>query len=212
MQLLYYRINLSSFIWRIWKNIIIPICLQGLCCIHIQLTYMYWTRIYTGKNTEITNNHVWMQPAELLHVPKCTTLIWNMDVVCIYIFFFLHYYVLIIFLIFSLYSFLILFLFSFISLLCSFTVLVLLTLLYLVIRTYKQIFGLFIYSALPISRGHFSPNNSWRTPITRSLRWDMDVILEFEVLPKLYTRNWCVGWNIVLYCTAIYREPIVLCS
>ena len=113
---------------------------------------------------------------------------------------------------FSLYSFLILFLFSFILFLCSFTVLVPLSLLYLTIRTYKQIFGLFIYSALPISCGHFSPNNSRRTPIARSLGRDMDVILEFEVLPKFYIRNWCVGWNIVLYCTAIYREPIVLCS
>ena len=79
---------------------------------------------------------------------------------------------------FSLYSFLILFLFSFMLFLCSFTVLVPLSLLYLAIRTYKQIFGLFIYSALPISRGHFSPNNSRSTPIARSLGRDMDVILE----------------------------------
>ena len=100
---------------------------------------------------------------------------------------------------FSLYSFLILFLFSFMLFLCSFTVLVPLSLLYLTIRTYKQIFGLFIYSALPISRGHFSPNNSRSTPIARSLGRDMDVILEFEVLPKFYIRNWRVGWNIVLY-------------
>ena len=71
--------------------------------------------------------------------------------------------------IFSLYSFLFLFFFSFILFLCSFTVLVPLSLLYLTIRTYKQIFGLFIYSALPISRGHFSPNNSRRTAIARSL-------------------------------------------
>ena len=113
---------------------------------------------------------------------------------------------------FSLYSFLIRFLFSFMLFLCSFTVLVPLSLLYLTIHTYKQIFGLFIYSVLPISRGHFSPNNSRRTPIARSLGWDMDVILEFEVLPKFYIRNWCVGWNIVLYCTAIYPESIVLCN
>ena len=87
---------------------------------------------------------------------------------------------------FSLYSFLILFLFSFILFLCSFTVIVPLSLLYLTIRTHKQIFGLFIYSALPISRGLFSPNNSRRTPIVRSLGRDIDVILEFEVLPKFY--------------------------
>ena len=99
----------------------------------------------------------------------------------------------------SLYSFLILFIFSFMLFLCSFTVLVPLSLLYLTIRTYKQIFGLFIYSALPISRGRFSPNNSRSTPIARSLGRDMDVILEFEVLPKFYIRNWRVGWNIVLY-------------
>ena len=100
---------------------------------------------------------------------------------------------------FSLFTFPILFLFSFMLFLCSFTVLVPLSLLYLTIRTYKQIFGLFIYSALPISRGHFSPNNSWSTPIARSLGRDMDVILEFEVLSKFYIRNWRVGWNIVLY-------------
>ena len=102
--------------------------------------------------------------------------------------------------------------FSFILFLRSFTVLVSLSLLYLTIRTHKQIFGLFIHSALPISRCHFSPNNSRRTPIARLLGRDMDVILEFEVLPKVYIRNGCVEWNIVLYCTAIYRESIVLCS
>ena len=135
-----------------------------------------------------------MQPAKLLHVPKCTTLIWNMDVFsfCITMY-------LLSFSFFPLYSFLILFLFSFMLFLCSFTVLVPLSLLYLTIRTYKQIFGIFIYSALPISRGHFSPNNSRSTPIARSLGRDMDIILEFEVLPKFYIRNWRVGWNIVLY-------------
>ena len=96
--------------------------------------------------------------------------------------------------------------------LCSFTVLVSLSLLFLTIRTHKQIIVLFIYSVLPISRCHFSPNNSRRTPIARSLGRDMDVILEFEVLPKFYIRNGCVGWNIVLYWTAIYRKSIVLCS
>ena len=45
---------------------------------------------------------------------------------------------------------------------------------------------------LPISRGHFSPNNSRKTPTARPLG-----------------RSCCVINNIVLYCTAIYRESIV---
>ena len=168
----------------------------------IGLALLYWIQ-YISKKNLCTKLQVWMQPAILLHVPKCTTLIWNMDVV--YIFFYLFFFIFALLciyylsLLFSLYSFLILFLFSFMLFLCSFTVLVPLSLLYLTIRTYKQIFGLFIYSALPISRGHFSPNNSRSTPIARSLGRDMDVILEFEVLPKFYIRNWRVGWNIVLY-------------
>ena len=104
---------------------------------------------------------------------------------------------------FSLYSFLFHFFFHFVYLspYCSSSFIIVV----FVIRAYKQIFGLFIYSALPISRGHFSPNNSRRTPIARSLGRDMDDILEFEVFPKFLIRNWCVGWTIVLYCTAIYR-------
>ena len=117
-----------------------------------------------------TKVQVWMQPAKFLHVPKCTTLIWNMDVVCIFIFcpFFITIYWLS-FSSFSFYCLLVHFLSSFILFLCSFTVLVPLSLCYLTIRTYKQIFGLFIYSALPISRGHFSPNNSRRSPNWTSL-------------------------------------------
>ena len=154
-----------------------------------------------------------MQPAKLLHVPKCTTLIWNMDGVCIFNFF--SFCITIYWLSYSSFSPLFLpysFSFFLILFLCSFTVLLSLSLVYLTISAHKQISGLFIYSALPISRCHFSPNNSRRTPITRSLGRDMDVILEFEILPKFYIRNGCAEWNIVLYCTAIYRESRVLCS
>ena len=46
---------------------------------------------YTGFSIYLkkpcTKLQVWMQPAKLLHVPKCTTLIWNMDVVCLFIYF-----------------------------------------------------------------------------------------------------------------------------
>ena len=165
---------------------------------------IYSTTIGVKYDIELTIRYLYILP--------CTTLIWNIKYVCIYFFLFALLCIDYLSRLFSLYSFLILFLFSFILFLCSYTVLVPLSLLYLTIRTYKQIFGLFIYSALPISRGHFSPNKSRRTPIARSLGRDMDVVLELEVLPKFYIRNWCVGWNIVLYCTAIYREPIVLCS
>ena len=172
-------------------------------CQYIIIALLYWIQYISQKNL-CTKLQVWMQPAKLLHVPKCTTLIWNMDVVCMYFFFFFSFLFALLCIyylshLFSLYSFLILFLLSFMLFLCSFTVLVPLSLLYLTIRTYKQIFGLFIYSALPISCGHFSPNNSRSTPIARSIGRDMDVILEFEVLPKFYIRNWRVGWNIVLY-------------
>ena len=75
-----------------------------------------------------------------------------------------------------------------------------------------------VYSALPISRGHFSPKNSWKTPMARLLGRGMGVFGEFEIWPKFYLRSCYTSCNIVLYCTAIYWEsivpglPIIWCS
>ena len=73
----------------------------------------------------------------------------------------------------------------------------------------KIVWDYSVYSALPISRGHFSPNNSRKTSIGRPLGWAMCVFREFEVLSKFYTRSCCAGRNFMFYCTAIYRESIV---
>ena len=67
-------------------------------------------------------------------------------------------------------------------------------------------------SALPISRDHFSPNNSRKTSIARPLGWGMGVVREFQVWPKFYLRSCCAGCNIVLYCTAIYWDSIIMRS
>ena len=99
------------------------------------LALLYWIQYISQKNL-CTKLQVCMQPAKLLHLPKCTTLIWNMDVVCIFFFLFALLCIYYLSHLFSLYSFLILFLFSFMLFLCSFTVLVPLSLLYLTIRTY----------------------------------------------------------------------------
>ena len=64
-------------------------------------------------------------------------------------------------------------------------------------------------SALPICRGHFSPNNSQETSIARPSVWGMGVSLEFEVWPTFYLRVCCAGCNLVLYFTGIYRGSIV---
>ena len=53
------------------------------------------------------------------------------------------------------------------------------------------------YSALPIYRDHFTPNNLRKTPIARPLG------------PKFYIQSRGVLCIIVLYCTAIYRESKV---
>ena len=66
------------------------------------------------------------------------------------------------------------------------------------------------YSALPTSRGHFSPHNSRKTLIARPLGRGMGVFREFEMWPKFYIQSCCAVCNIVLYCTVIYRESIVL--
>ena len=66
------------------------------------------------------------------------------------------------------------------------------------------------YSALPISRCHFSPNDSHKTPIARPLGRGMGVFREVEVWPKFYLRSCCARCIIVLYCTVIYQKSIVL--
>ena len=65
------------------------------------------------------------------------------------------------------------------------------------------------YSALPMSRGHFPPNNSLKTAIARPLGRDMAAFHEFEVWP-FCLRIYCPVCNILLYRAAIYRESIVI--
>ena len=60
-----------------------------------------------------------------------------------------------------------------------------------------------------ISRGHFSQNNSRKPPTTRPLGRGMCVFREFEVGTTFQFRSCCDVCNIVLYCTAIYRESRV---
>ena len=69
-----------------------------------------------------------------------------------------------------------------------------------------------IYSALSISHGHFSSNNSRKTAITRPLGRDMGVCHELEIWPKFCLRNWAIVLqycNIVLHCSATYWKSIV---
>ena len=120
---------------------------------------------------------------------------------CMYIYFFsfcINIYILS-FASFSFYSFLILF-FSFILFLCSFTVLVPLSLLYLTIRTYKHIFGLFMYSAPDIARSLFSKQltKDTHSSLVRARygchSWGRSLA---EVLyPKLV---WWVKYRVILY-------------
>ena len=70
-------------------------------------------------------------------------------------------------------------------------------------------FTLVCYSALPIYRGHFSPNDSRKRAKARPNGRAMDVFPEFEVWPKFCPRSCCTVCNIVLYCTVIYCESIV---
>ena len=53
-----------------------------------------------------------------------------------------------------------------------------------------------LYSALPISRGHFSPNTSGKTS-----PWSW-------IMPKFYLRCLCTVCNIVLYCTTVYQDSV----
>ena len=66
------------------------------------------------------------------------------------------------------------------------------------------------YSTLTISCTHFSPSNSWKTPMTHPLGRDMGVFCEFNVWPKFRIRRCCTVCNIMLYCTVIYQESIVM--
>ena len=64
-------------------------------------------------------------------------------------------------------------------------------------------------SALSISRGHFSPNNSRKTAISRPLGQDMATFHDFEIWPMFCLQIYCHVCDIVLYCTTIYRESVV---
>ena len=66
-----------------------------------------------------------------------------------------------------------------------------------------------IYSAFPIAHGHFFSNNSRKTAITRPLGRGMGVYREFEIWSKFCLLSCCTVVNILLYCTAIYRESRV---
>ena len=52
-----------------------------------------------------------------------------------------------------------------------------------------------------------SPNNSRQTSIDLPLGRDIGVSPEFDVCPKFYVQS-CAGWNIVLYCAALYRASM----
>ena len=60
------------------------------------------------------------------------------------------------------------------------------------------------YSALPISRGHLSPNNSRKTPIAHPLGRGVDVLREFQVWPNLYHRSCCAVS--MQYCAILCRN------
>ena len=66
------------------------------------------------------------------------------------------------------------------------------------------------YSALPIYRGLFSPNNSRETSMARPLGRGKDVFLEDRILADVHLWIQCTVCGIVLYGTAIYRESIVV--
>ena len=69
--------------------------------------------------------------------------------------------------------------------------------------------SLLLYSALLISRCHFSPNNSWKTPLVRPLQRDMGVFREFQVWLAFHIQRFFTACNIVPYYTAVYRQSIV---
>ena len=61
------------------------------------------------------------------------------------------------------------------------------------------------YSALHIYRGHFSPNNLRKTPITCTLGRDMGVCHEFQFWPKFNIGSNCAVCNTAWYCTPIFQ-------
>ena len=79
------------------------------------------------------------------------------------------------------------------------------------VRVNTPYYRLSIYCAIPIYRDHFSRNHSRKTPIARPSGRGMGVLRELEVGTKFYIRS-CAVCNIVSYCTAIYRESIILHS
>ena len=67
------------------------------------------------------------------------------------------------------------------------------------------------YTRFLLSHGHFSPNSSRKIHLARPLERDMGVFFELEMWPKYYIRSCCAEYNMVLCCTAIYREYITCC-
>ena len=67
------------------------------------------------------------------------------------------------------------------------------------------------YSALPISRGHFSPNNSRKTPIVRPLGRNMGCLLWVQSLAEVSHSKmlYCVQYRAILhrYISKIYNIP-----
>ena len=49
-----------------------------------------------------------------------------------------------------------------------------------------------VYRALPISPGHFSPNNSRKTTMALPQRWDKGIFQELEVWPKFFRGIYCI--------------------
>ena len=72
---------------------------------------------------------------------------------------------------------------------------------------FSAMLNIWNYYALPISRGHFSPNNSRKTPIPPPNVRGMGTFREFELWPKVCPRS-CCECNVVLYYTATYQESI----
>ena len=64
-----------------------------------------------------------------------------------------------------------------------------------------------LYSVFPLYGVQFSPNNSRKThPLER----DIVVFPEFLVWPQFCLRFCCAVFSIMLWCTTIYQESIVL--
>ena len=68
--------------------------------------------------------------------------------------------------------------------------------------------GTSLYSALPISRSHFPPHDSWETPIAHPLGRGTGVVREFKMRPKFYILSSCAVCNIVQHCTTIHYNDV----